>query len=290
MMRVAVVYATVGRAAILAPVLDRLRHQTRRPDRVIVSAVTPADVVGVEKSAVDFELLYGSKGLCAQRNRALDAVRGQVDIVVFFDDDFVPADDYLAEMVALFDERPDIVGVDGRVIADGATNAGYAFEEGLRFLADDVRPVPPVTSHRIALYGCNMAIRMAAAEDLSFDERLPFYGWLEDIDFTHRLSKRGPLIKSSRMTGVHLATKGGRSSGIRVGYSQVANPLYMWRKGSIPLTLAMKQMTKNVLSNVVRSVRPEPYVDRRGRLRGNLRGFADVLTARVDPERILTMD
>lgn len=290
MMRVAVIYATVGRAAILAPVLDRLRHQTRCPDRVVISAVTPADVVGVEGSAVDFELFYGSKGLCAQRNRALDAVRGQVDIVLFFDDDFVPADDYLAEMVALFEERPDIVGVDGRVIADGATNAGYSFEEGLRFLADDVRPVPPVTSHRIALYGCNMAIRMAAAEDLFFDERLPFYGWLEDIDFTHRLSQRGALIKSSRLTGVHLATKGGRTSGIRVGYSQVANPLYMWRKGSIPLTLALTQITKNVLSNVVRSICPEPYVDRRGRLRGNLWGFADVITARVDPERILTMD
>lgn len=289
-MRVAVVYATVGRAGILAPVLDRLRHQTRQPDRVIVSAVTPADVEGVSSSAIDFELLYGSKGLCAQRNRALDAVRGQVDIVLFFDDDFVPADDYLAEMVALFEERPDIVGVDGRVIADGATNAGYSFEEGLRFLADDARPAPPVTSHRIALYGCNMAIRMAAAEGLSFDERLPFYGWLEDIDFTHRLSKRGQLIKSSRLTGVHLATKGGRTSGIKVGYSQVANPIYMWRKGSIPTTLALTQMTKNVLSNVARSFRPEPYVDRRGRLRGNLRGFADVLTARVDPERILTMD
>ncbi len=290
MTRVAVVYATVGRAAVLAPVLEQLRYQTRQPDRVIVSAVTPADVVGIEGSPLGPELLYGPKGLCAQRNRALDAVGGQADIVLFFDDDFLPANDYLAEMVALFEERPDVVGVDGRVIADGATNAGYSFQEGLRLLADDISPSPPVTSHRIALYGCNMAIRMAAARGLTFDERLPFYGWLEDIDFTHRLSKRGKLIKSSRLNGVHLATKGGRTSGIRVGYSQIANPLYMWRKGSIPTTLALTQMTKNVLSNLAHSVRPEPYVDRRGRIRGNLRGFADLLTARLDPERILTMD
>lgn len=290
MMRVAVIYATVGRATILAPVLDRLRQQTRLPDCVIVSAVTPEDVVGTEASPLCPEVIYGPKGLCAQRNRALAAVDGQADIVLFFDDDFLPANDYLAEMVALFEEQPDLVGVDGHVIADGATNAGYSFDDGLRILAGDVRPVPPIISHRIALYGCNMAIRVDAARDLSFDERLPFYGWLEDIDFTHRLSKRGTLIKSSRLAGVHLATKGGRTSGLRFGYSQVANPIYMWRKGSIPTGLALTQTMRNIASNAVRSIRPESYVDRRGRLRGNLLGLFDLLTARLDPERILVMD
>lgn len=289
MMRIAVVYATVGRAAVLAPVLHRLQRQTRRPDLVVISAVNPADTAGIDATALSPRVLYGSKGLCAQRNRALAAVHGLADIVLFLDDDFLPADDYLAELAALFDERPDLVGVDGRVIADGATNAGYSFDEGVRLLESDVRPAPALFD-RVALYGCNMAIRLAAAEGLTFDERLPFYGWLEDVDFTHRLGKRGTLAKSSRLNGVHLATKGGRTSGLRFGYSQIANPLYLMRKGGIPRSLAISQLLKNVASNALRSLRPEPYVDRRGRLRGNLRGFRDLLAARLDPERILSMD
>lgn len=289
MMRVAVVYATLGRAAILAPVLDQLRHQTRPPDRVVVSAVRPEDTVGIEGSPLDPLVLYGSKGLCAQRNRALAAVAGEADIVLFLDDDFIPADDYIAQLCELFDNRPDVVGADGRVIADGATNAGYSFEQGLRFIADDVRP-DPATYPRIALYGCNMAIRLAAAGELTFDERLPFYGWLEDIDYTHRLGRRGALVKSTTMNGVHLATKGGRTSGLRLGYSQIANPIYMWRKGSIPTSLALSQTMKNVLSNAARSPKPEAYVDRRGRLRGNLLGFWHLVTARLDPQHVLSMD
>ncbi len=288
-MRVAVVYATLGRAAILAPVLDQLRHQTRPPDRVVVSAVTPEDTVGIEGSPLAPLVLYGPKGLCGQRNRALAAVAGEADIVLFLDDDFIPADDYIAQLCDLFESRPDVVGADGRVIADGATNAGYSFEQGLRFISDDVRPAP-ATYPRIALYGCNMAIRLAAAGDLTFDERLPFYGWLEDIDYTHRLGGRGALVKSTTMNGVHLATKGGRTSGLRLGYSQIANPVYMWRKGSIPASLALSQTLKNVLSNAARSPKPEAHVDRRGRLRGNLLGFWHLLTARLDPQHVLSMD
>jgi len=45
------------------------------------------------------------------------------------------------------------------------------------------------------------------------------------------------------------------------------------------------QLFRNIASNVVGAVRPEPFIDRRGRLRGNLRGLADVLRGRLDPER-----
>lgn len=289
MTRLAVVYATVGRAAVLSEVLGHLVHQTRRPDRVLISAVSTADTAGAEQSAMPAEIIYGEKGLCAQRNHALATLGDDVDIVLFLDDDFVPADDYLAELVALFDTHADIVGATGRVIADGVKTPGYTFQDALRFLAEDRRPAPEL--HKcVALYGCNMAIRVSAARDMTFDEKLPFYGWLEDVDYTYRLGRRGRMVNSSTLTGVHLATKSGRTSGLRFGYSQVANPIYMWRKGSIPPRLVFEQIGKNLLSNVARAVRPEPYIDRRGRLLGNLRGVRDLLTARLDPERILTIE
>lgn len=289
MTRLAIVIATLGRPMVLRSVLDQFDHQTRRADRVIVSAVSPADTLGAELSPTRPEILYGTKGTCAQRNRGMAAVENDADVLLFLDDDFVPANDYFAQLVDLFEREPDLVGATGRVIADGVKTAGYTFEEALRFLADDVRPAPAALPC-VALYGCNMAIRMGMAAGISFDERLPFYGWLEDVDFTYRLGKRGPMVNCNQLAGVHLANKGGRTSGVRFGYSQVANPIYMLRKGSIPKRLVFEQVFKNVLSNVVCSFRPEPYVDRRGRLRGNIRGFRDLITARLDPERILTME
>lgn len=289
-LRIAVIIATLGRPDMLRRIVDRLALQTRAVDRVLVSAVTPADTGDIERSSVAVETLYGPKGSCAQRNRAIDHVADHADVVLFLDDDFVLADDYVAQTMRLFEAQPAIVGATGRVIADGIMTPGYTIDHAVALIAADAPPAEPALTARTTLYGCNMAIRLSALGELRFDERLPLYGWLEDIDLTYRLSRRGRLVTCDAMVGVHLGVKGGRTSGIRFGYSQIANPLYMLRRGTIPPRLAWERMARNIVANAVRSVRPEPYVDRRGRLRGNLRAIGDLLVGRVDPERILTMD
>ena len=42
-------------------------------------------------------------------------------------------------------------------------------------------------------------------------------------------------------------------------------------------------------SNVFRSPWPEPFVDRVGRLRGNLLALRDLATGRIGPERVLEL-
>jgi hypothetical protein len=44
-----------------------------------------------------------------------------------------------------------------------------------------------------------------------------------------------------------------------------------------------------VFRNVTRAVAPEPYIDRRGRLRGNLLALRDVLRGDLRPERIIEL-
>jgi hypothetical protein len=41
--------------------------------------------------------------------------------------------------------------------------------------------------------------------------------------------------------------------------------------------------------NLARSGWPEPYVDRRGRLRGNLLALRDLAAGRMTPERVLEL-
>jgi GT2 family glycosyltransferase len=136
-----------------------------------------------------------------------------------------------------------------------------------------------------------MAVRIAAATAgrCRFDDRLPLYGWLEDVDFSRQIARRGRIVKLTAAQGVHLGIKQGRQSGIRLGYSQIANPIYLSRKGTCSRARALRLMSRNIAANCIRSLKPEPYIDRLGRATGNLRAFRDLLTGRLAPERILEL-
>lgn len=290
-MHLTVIVATVGRAELAARTVALLGRQLRRPDRVIVVGAQPADTAGVGTgSGLPVTVLHGEKGLTRQRNTGLRALDPQAELVVFFDDDFVPAPDYLAEAEQAFQREPTLVGLTGRLIADGIHGQGYSVDQALGLILADQPPAQPQRLPRQALYGCNMVIRLSAARDLWFDEALPLYGWQEDIDFSYRVGARGgQQFRCDRLAGVHLGHKGGRQSGLRLGYSQIANPVYLLGKRSIPPRLAWRLMLRNLAANLLRSPWPEPHIDRLGRCKGNLLALAHCLTGRAHPGRILEL-
>lgn len=288
-MRIVVGIPTVGRPELAARTVARLRDQSRPPDAIIVVGGSEADVAGIATPADTIVAVAAPRGLCRQRNRILELAGPDAELIVFLDDDFVPAPHYLARAERLFATQPDVVGATGRIIADGIKTSGYGFDEAVR-LADndpgegDTREFPAE-----ALYGCNMVLRRAALEGLRFDEALPLYGWLEDIDLTYRLARRGRLIRSHYFAGVHMGAKAGRTSGFRLGYSQIANPIYLLGKRSAPRHLAMRMMGRNLAANLAGSFWPEPHIDRRGRLRGNGLALLHLMTRRLDPGHILNL-
>ena len=140
-------------------------------------------------------------------------------------------------------------------------------------------------------YGCNMAVRrdVIIRNDVLFDETLPLYGWWEDVDFSRRVAPFGRILHANRLRGVHMGSKSGRTPGKRLGYAQVINIVYMMRKGSVTLPVGAARIARNIAANLFRQVSPEPWVDRRGRLRGNLMALGDSLLGDVDPQRILRL-
>lgn len=289
MLRIHIVIATVGRGALLRQTVDLIAAQTRRVDGVVIVAPAADDFGTAGESPVQPELVLSPKGLCRQRNRALDLLEGRTDVVLFLDDDFVMAPDYVAAIEELFVSDPGLAGITGNLVADGVRHGGFTVEQALDLIARDAAELDPAIGPRTALYGCNMALRMALAQGLRFDEALPLYGWQEDIDYTMRLARRGRLISTGRVTGVHLGVRGGRTSGRRLGYSQVANIVYLLRKGTIPFGLAQRLFWQNLASNLLRTPFPEPHIDRAGRLAGNLRALADLALGRIDPRKIERM-
>jgi GT2 family glycosyltransferase len=289
-MHITIGIATRGRAAILGGVLRDLAQQSRPADRILVCHVSADDITGCE-AIPGVEFMTAPAGLPKQRNRILDAAVGS-DVVLFLDDDFLCNSQFLAVLEICFENHPNMVVATGTVIADGANAPGYDLAEGAALLAADPGAADPLqVTEAFNGYGCNMAFRMSAvrAHNIRVDERLPLYAWYEDIDVTRRLGAHGKILRLAGARGVHLGTKAGRVPGLRLGYSQVVNPIYLAQKGSFPWSHAIPSAARHCAKNLLRSAFPEPWADRWGRFRGNMIGLWDVLRGRVTPERILDL-
>ncbi|MGJ7581384.1 glycosyltransferase family 2 protein [Variovorax sp. RHLX14] len=292
-LKIAIAIATAGRREGVAKTIEWLAKQSRVADELLVC---PAKKEDFDDRCLDTYpgkslVLHGSIGLPAQRNVLLNATES--DIIIFFDDDFLPAQDYVVEIEKFFDSASEVVIATGKVLADGIIGPGIAYTDGIS-IVEDAGPNIAERSQRVTYngYGCNMAVRMKPVREhtIRFDENLPLYAWLEDVDFSRQLSIYGDVVQVNRLRGVHLGTKGsGRTSGRRLGYSQIANPIYLARKGTMNWPLARKHMLKNFLANVGYSFAPEKWVDRRGRLAGNLIALIDLVRGCIKPNRILDL-
>lgn len=290
-MRIAVGIATRGRSSILADTIADLETQLRPPDSVLVAYADPADIGDAASRFPHVRFLRSELGLTRQRNAILDGLQDE-EIVTFLDDDFYLDPSYFAVMERVFCEHPEVVVATGKLLGDGINGPGLSLAEARRMLNAKTRLAETgQIAAAFNAYGCNMAIRMHPVREhrLRFDEDLPLYGWYEDVDFSRRLAPYGEIVRVEDACGVHLGAKSGRQSGVRLGYSQVANPFYLARKRSVSWSYAIASMTSRSLKNLVRSASPEPFVDRRGRLRGNLRAWQELLSGSISPTRILSM-
>jgi GT2 family glycosyltransferase len=278
-----VVLASAGRPELLGQVIEDVLRQSVKaalvisvPDDASLPPVLPRDAVVVN-----------ARGLAAQRNAGLGATASDA-IVFFFDDDAVVSSDYIERSLEVFAADAAVVGLTGRVLLDGATGEAIDHDVARAAIAADLGTRSRVTRPWSQLYGCNFAYRRSAAPDELFDARLPLYSWLEDHDFARRLLRHGRIVKADACVIVHRGVKsGGRTAHMRLGYSQMMNPLYLQRKGSFPAWLAAKEIIPRCGKNLLLSICGNESDWRRQRLRGNLAALKDALRGVVEPERML---
>jgi len=132
-LKIIVGIATAGRREQLTLTLKQLRRQHRRPDAVVVCPATLEDCDDQAYATLPFpvKVVHGPRGLPAQRNRIVDAC-SDADVIIFFDDDFYPYPDYLAEVEWLITSQPDVVIATGHVLADGILGPGSGSHRGSR--------------------------------------------------------------------------------------------------------------------------------------------------------------
>lgn len=282
----AVAIASAGRPGLLGNIVENIGGLTSSAFVSLISVPDESSLpVGVDLSS--WTTVTGSRGLSLQRNAALDALDG-IDVVFFFDDDSVVRHDYVKNALNFFAAHPEIMGITGRVLLDGAVSGEIPEDVADRALADSLtEPLTGKWSTTRELYGCNFAVRASASKGLRFDGRLPLYSWLEDHDFARRLMRIGPLARVDDAVIVHrAASSGGRQAHTRLGYSQMMNPIYLCKKGSFPVLLAFREIMRPTSKNLLYSIAGPQRKWRRERLRGNLLAVNDAIRGRITPERI----
>jgi GT2 family glycosyltransferase len=289
--RLVVGIATRGRPAILAETIAFLAKQERQPDQILVAFADLVDIGDAAERFPHVTFIQTELGLTRQRNAILTLARDN-DLLLFIDDDFYLDPQYLKITERLFAENPQVVASTGRVLADDVKGPGLTVAQAKSIVAcsTGAQCKQQITPTFLA-YGCNMCLRLAPIREheLRFDETLPLYGWYEDWDFSGQLASYGSIVHISNACGVHLSTKIGRLTGVRMGYAQVANPIYLARKGTFPWSHVLKFIVGPCLKNLVRSLAPEAHVDRLGRFCGNLTAFRHLLAGTLSPKQIVDL-
>ncbi|NNC38843.1 MAG: glycosyltransferase family 2 protein [Acidimicrobiales bacterium] len=294
-----VIIATKGRPNDVPLIRDNLLSQSVIPDRIVFIGTEKADLGGHDEQNVDprIEFIISDKiGSSVQRNvgieRVLNIHGADNDfIALYFDDDFRPAFDWIENALIHF-QKQGIGGITGTVLEDGIWGPGISEERARTLIQSAPEPGSGqggdllYEEYICSLYGCNMAYSGEVTRNVRFDESLPAYAWLEDKDYSRLAMKYGRIAQVTDCQGVHLGTKNGRTPGVKFGYSQISNPVYLLRKGTMYNYETWKLVLRNIAANHVKMLRPEPWVDRKGRTLGNWRAIIDLIRGRISPQRI----
>jgi GT2 family glycosyltransferase len=289
-LRIAIVIVSKGRPHTLSQWRELLEDQTIKPSSVVYSVSHDRDLPEENRLFPSHVIVKGAAGASRQRNRGIEAVLHDCDLLAFFDDDYIPATNCIENIAEFMHRNPDVAGANGLLLRDGINSEAVDFEDAKAILKDYIDGQPDdfsIKKDLVGLYGCNMVFRASAIANIRFDEKLPLYSWQEDIDFAVQVGRNGRTVATNSFAGIHQGIKSSRTSGKQLGYSQIANPIYLIRKGTMPATFGVRLMIKNVISNHVKLFKPERWVDRRGRTVGNWLAIRDLLTNRLDPEKIL---
>jgi polysaccharide biosynthesis transport protein len=287
-----VVICSANRPVVLSETIDSLLCGQSLPPREVIVSVFDQEHVpeGIRAHSAVRVVLSSRQALSVQRNAAVRSVR--TPYTLFLDDDVEIAPNFIESMEGLLQEVEDAVAATGFVVVDGAQG-----DTGLDRELAKVAAVNYVREHDNydceEGYGCNLFVRTRIFDKVLFDENLPLYGWLEDLDFSTNCLRYGRIIVNAGTCVSHLATPTGRMSGLKFGYSQIVNPFYLWRKNGKPgLTHVLFahwliQLARNCRRTLIKV--PSERSDRADRFKGNMIALSHLLAGKVDPSYIINL-
>lgn len=249
----AAIVPTRNRPDELRTFLASLREQSLRPDLLIVVDSSDPQIAPRVRSEVErgwpgaYCLEHWPPSAAAQRNRGLEAVTGDCDLVVLLDDDVTLPPEALENACCdIARASPDFIGFGLNPTDEDATR-GYGrlrtsrLARWLGLYSDRIGAVMPSGWHtRLVqveapaeiewLSSCAAIWKAAAIRDIRFDEFFEQYSYLEDLDFSLQARSKGRFLALSSACFLHKPAPGGRKSRFWFGRIEIRNRLYIVRK------------------------------------------------------------
>jgi GT2 family glycosyltransferase len=254
---ISIIVCTRNRFDDFKKTIASLMQQSRLPDELII--VDSSDFMQIEeylntlKPMVNIQYFHTQPGLTLQRNYGIRKSRG--DLLFFFDDDVDLDPNYIREVERVFikDTRREIGAVGGHIlnplkkqpmsfqvwIGHEVYNfLTFVFGLGrngngrFRYSGMPTHPDENKESGYIeCLSGCCMAFRKEVFEKIEFDEYLPNYGLMEDVDISKRTLDIGYMIYYERSAAlVHNESPKNRLNRYLWAEMTVVNYAYLFHK------------------------------------------------------------
>lgn len=215
-----IIIPTYNRVSELTDVLDSLLKQTKLISEILI--VDDSDGNEIEQLIEDMQSKFikknmdlkyirnlREKSLTIARNIGIKNAIGE--IVLFLDDDVVLDVNYLSEILSVYNNNPDALGVQGfitnlranenPIVSSLKTLINKLFYFSSTY--DNHCRALPSTNTVYPLYlegvttcewltGANQSYRRTIFEEFTFDEKLKRYSFKEDVDISYRIQKKYP--------------------------------------------------------------------------------------------------
>lgn len=259
-MQVSVIIPTYYRRKDVDECLDSIIIQTTLPKEVII--VDDSDNEEIENlierrkdefKENDIDLRYirneRENSLTIAENIGIENATG--DIILFLDSDVILDEDYIKEILKVYKEKPNAMGVRGFIQNDKKGKMKTSFRSILGRLhlissfneKNKCRLYPSLTVsspypslNKIIncewLSGANNSYKKEILEEFKFDENLKKYSYNEDVDMSYRIFKKYPhsLFMTPYAKLIHKASEEGRHLKRDVIYMEEIYLLYLFYK------------------------------------------------------------
>lgn len=286
--KLAIIVATKDRPEELKRLLKSVSSQDIKPVQIVIVDGGNSPAQRIAEDFRDLNINYVRKvpaSLTAQRNIGINALRDDVTLAAFFDDDIVIEKDGLKNMVAFFEASPEGVGgasfnnmsgrykkptILERIFFVNADKPGMIMRSGFQTDLCSLDETTPVEW----LVGCAMVYRRKVFNEFAFDEYFSGYARYEDVDFSYRVGRKYKLFVVSDARIQHLYSLEDVGFSFALGRMEFMNRLYFTGKNpALSMALCYWSLFGLFLNNVVKGVL---RMDRRylNRAAGNMAGFA----------------
>jgi glycosyltransferase involved in cell wall biosynthesis len=290
------VVPTKDRPADLRRMLRSVFEQTVHPDQLIVVDGGTETVEGVVEEFPELKIEYLREyppSLARQRNAGMAALRPDITVAGYLDDDLVLQPGASAAMFGFWARAPQAIGGTAFNIVNVRRPWGISVKRLL--LIDTPRPgvvLPSGYNSSICpvagdvetdwLFGGATMWRREVIDEFRYDEWYTGTGYLEDLDYSYRVSRRYHLAVVSDAKVLHLSPPMRRDRNFLLGKWQAINRVYFVRKhAELSLPACYWSLVGQTAVNLARGLLAldSGYVMRAW---GNAVGLSQVARGRLD--------